>query len=74
MEDEGPQPLPQVEEDRRTLPPKRLRSRVISELHPPPAPLSGGAEKGDNAKKRKRHLHCRCLQAAVVAVKFHEEG
>ena len=46
VEDEGPQPLPLVEEDRLTLPPQRLGSRVRSELHPPPTPGNGGADKG----------------------------
>ena len=35
VEDEGPQPLPLVEGDPLTLPP-RVSSRVKRELHPPP--------------------------------------
>ena len=74
VEDEGPQPLPLVEEDRLTLPPQRVSSRVRSELRPPSIPSGSGAEKGENAKKRKLNWHSKCLQAAVVEVKFPKEG
>ena len=40
----------------------------------PSTPSTGGADKKDNAKKRKLNWHSKCLQAAGVEVKFPEEG
>ena len=73
VEDGGSQPLPLVGGDRLTLPP-RVSSRVRSEPPPPPSPINGGAEKGENTKKRKLNWPSKCLQAAGVEVKFPEEG
>ena len=73
VEDKGPQPLPLVDGDPLTLPPK-VSSRMKRELHRPPFPFAGRANNGANAKRRKLSWHSRCLQAAGVEVKFPEEG
>ena len=39
LDDEGPQPLPRVEEGSEALPPHRVSNKMRSELHPPPLPL-----------------------------------
>ena len=51
VEDEGPLPLQLMEGDPLTLPPKG-EQQGEKRAAPPPSPSTGGADKGENAKKR----------------------
>ena len=73
VEDQGPQPLPLVEEPTNPAPPKG-EQQGEKRATPPSNPSARGASKGQNVKKRKLNWHSKCLQAAGVEVKFVEEG
>ena len=73
VEDEGPQRPPLVEEQHPT--PHLRRSHRVEKQSAPSTPSFGGADNSsENAKKRHRNWHSKCLQAAGFEVKFPEEG
>ena len=77
MEDEGPQPLPRLEEDRLTRSPRKEQQREQQgekRAAPPSTPTVCGPDKGRNARKSRLKSHSKCLMEAGVEVKFSKEG
>ena len=72
MEDEGPQtPLTSGRGTPSSTP---KGEQLGGKRTVPSTPGTGGADKDDNAKKRKLNWHSKFLQAAAMQVKFLEEG
>ena len=77
MEDEGPQPLPQLEEDSLILPRRKEQhgeQQGEKRAAPPSGPTASSPKKGEDNKKRKLKWQSKCLMKAGVEVKFPEEG